>query len=112
MGTRILIVSDRMGSENEELGRVLMRNFLYALARDEGRPVAVMLSNAGVRLACNGSDSLDDLKLLVASGVVVRACGTCLDYLGLIDELVVGEVGTMSQLVSAVLGEDEIVTIA
>lgn len=112
MGKRILIVSDRMGSENHELGRVLMRNFLYALAREETRPVAVMLSNSGVRLACNGSDSLDDLRLMVAAGVTVRACGTCLDYLGVAGELAVGEVGTMNQLVSALTGDDQIVTIA
>lgn len=112
MGKRILIVSDRMGSENHELGGVLMRNFLYALAREDARPTAVMLSNSGVRLACNGSDSLDDLRIMVAAGVTVRACGTCLDYLGLADELAVGEVGTMSQLASAVTGDDPIVTIA
>lgn len=112
MGKRILILSDRMGRQNDDLGRVLMRNFLYALAREETRPVAVMLSNAGVRLACNGSDSLDDLRLMVAAGVAVRACGTCLDYLGLTEELAVGEVGTMNQLASAINGDDQIVTIA
>jgi selenium metabolism protein YedF len=111
MGKRILVVSDRMGRGDDELGRILMRNFLYSLAREENHPIAVMLSNAGVRLACKGSDSVDDLRLLVAAGVTVRACGTCLDYLGLMDELIVGEVGTMPQLTAAVLGADEVVAV-
>lgn len=112
MPTRILIVSATFGSGDDELGRLLMRNFLYSLARDEQTPVAVMLANGGVRLACEGSGSLDDLALLVEKGCSVRACGTCLDYLGLADKLVVGEVGAMPATVAAMLGDDQIVTIA
>lgn len=112
MAARVLILSDRMGRGDDELGRVLMRNFLYALAREEKRPAAVMLGNAGVRLACEGSDSLDDLRLLAENGVAVRACGTCLDFLGLADSLAVGEAGTMAQLAGAVLSGEEIVTIS
>ncbi|TLM78486.1 MAG: sulfurtransferase-like selenium metabolism protein YedF [Actinobacteria bacterium] len=112
MAKRILVMTDRMGTGDDELGRLLMRNFLYSLARAETPPAAVLLSNGGVRLACEGSDSLDDLRLLVDNGVAVRACGTCLDVLHLKEALAVGEVGTMSDLVAAVTGEDAIVTIA
>lgn len=112
MAKRILIQSDRFGSGDDDLGRILMRNFLYALAREEQRPAAVMLANGGVRLACEGSDSLGDLALLAENGVAIRACGTCLDYLGLMDKLAVGEVGTMVQSVGAICGDDEIVTVA
>jgi hypothetical protein len=55
--------------------------------------------NHGVRLACKGSDSIDDLALLVESGCVVKSCGTCLDFLGLKKRLAVGEVGTMTEAV-------------
>ncbi len=109
---RIMILSDRYGSGDDELGRLLMRNFLYALAREEQRPAAVMLANGGVRLACEGSESLDDLRLLAEHGVPVKACGTCLDYLKLTEKLAVGEVGTMVQTVSAICGADDVVTIA
>lgn len=112
MGKRVLILSDRMGRGDDDLGRVLIKNFLYSLAREGSRPAAVMLGNAGVRLACEGSDSLDDLRLLVESGVQVEACGTCLDYLGLTDALAVGEVGTMPLLVTALMSDDAVVTIA
>lgn len=112
MAKRVLVLSDRMGSGDDELGRVLMRNFIYALARDGSLPAVVVLGNSGVRLACEGSEVLDDLRLLEQSGVSVRACGTCLDYLGLTDSLVVGEVGTMAGLVEGILGEDAIVTIS
>jgi selenium metabolism protein YedF len=111
MSKRVFIVTDRIGRGNDELGAVLMKNFLYSLARNEAKPKAVMLMNEGVRLACNGSASLDDLALLAENGVPIKACGTCLDFLGLADELAVGEVGTMPASVEALLGDD-VLTIA
>jgi selenium metabolism protein YedF len=112
MAKRVLILSDRIGRGDDELGRVLMKNFLYSVARNAERPIAVMLMNDGVRLACDTSSSLDDLRLLVEAGVPVKACGTCLDYLGLTESLAVGDVGTMPDGVAAMLGEDDFVTIA
>jgi intracellular sulfur oxidation DsrE/DsrF family protein len=68
--------------------------------------------NEGVRLVCEGSDSLDDLRILTEKGVAVKACGTCLDFLGLKDRLAVGDVGAMPDSVAALLGADDVVTIA
>ncbi len=112
MAKRVLILTDRIGHGDDDLGRVLMKNFLYSLARNAEKPSAVVLMNGGVRLACEGSDSLDDLRLMVENGVAVKACGTCLDYLKLMDSLLVGEVGTMPASVEGLLGGDEVVTIA
>lgn len=112
MAKRLLVVSDSIGSHSEELGRILMRNFLYAVARNPEPPSCVMLMNEGVRLACEGSSSLDDLRILVDNGVPVKACGTCLDFLGLKDALAVGETGNMVDGVAALLGADDVVTIA
>jgi selenium metabolism protein YedF len=112
MGKRVLIITDSMGRGDEELGRILMKNFIYSLARNEDRPASVMLGNEAVRLACEGSESLDDLRLLAENGVGVRACGTCLDFLGIKEKLAVGEVGTMPDMVAVLLGDSDVVTIA
>jgi selenium metabolism protein YedF len=112
VGKVVFIESDRMGSQSEELGRILMRNFLYSLARAAAKPRLVFFVNDGVRLACEGSESLDDLFLLVEDGVPVYACGTCLDYLGLKDRLAVGAVGAMPDLVTQMLDSGDVVTVA
>lgn len=112
MAKRLLVLTDRIGRGDEDLGRVLMRNFLYSVARNAEKPSAIVLMNEGVRLACTGSDSLDDLRILAESGVQVKACGTCLDSLGLTESLAVGEVGNMTASVAGLLGEDDVVTIA
>lgn len=112
MSKRLLILTDRIGRGNDELGQALMKSFLYSVARNDEAPKAVMLMNEGVRLSCEGSDSLDDLRILAEKGVTVKACGTCLDFLGIKDRLAVGDVGTMSGSVDALLGADDVVTIA
>lgn len=112
MAKRVLVATDSVGSGSEELGRILMKNFIYSLARAEQSPECVMLMNGGVRLACTGSESLDSLKLMAENGVTIKVCGTCLDFLGLKDTLEVGEVGTMPDAVAALLGDDQVVTIA
>jgi selenium metabolism protein YedF len=106
MAKRILIITDRIGRGDDELGRVLMKNFLYSLARNAEKPRAVMLMNEGVRLACAGSGSLDDLALLAEDGVPIKVCGTCLDFLGLKDAMAVGVVGTMPDAVAKLVTDD------
>jgi selenium metabolism protein YedF len=112
MAKRLLLLTDRIGRESGELGRILMKGFLYAVARNADAPQCVMLMNDAVRLACEGSDSLDDLRLLADKGVEIKACGTCLDFLGLKDSLAVGEIGNMVDGVAALLGAGDVVTIS
>ena len=106
MTKRIFITSDRIGHSDDELGHVLMKNFLYSLARNDVKPLAIMLMNEGVRLSCADSPSLDDLLLLAENGVPVTVCGTCLDYFGLTDALSVGEIATMPGSVAALMADD------
>lgn len=112
MAKRVFIVTNRIGRGNDELGAILMKNFLYSLARNEEKPRAVMLMNEGVRLACTGSTSLDDLRILAEHGVAIKVCGTCLDFLGVKDELAVGDVGTMPDGVAALIADPDVLTIA
>jgi len=111
MAKTFWIISDTLGSGDDELGRLLMRNFVYSLARAEARPARVMLMNGGVKLACEGAATLDDLKVLAENGVIVKACGTCLDFLNLKDKLAVGEVGDMNGSVGVLSGDADVVTV-
>lgn len=111
MAKRFLITTEALGTGDDELGRTLTRNFFHSLARTAEKPSAVMFMNSGVRLACEGSEVIDDLRLLADSGVQIAVCGTCLDHLKLTDSLLVGALGTMPMAVEAFLGEDEVVTI-
>ena len=104
-----VIASDRLGHGDDELGELLMKNFIYSLARAEATPRTVGFMNGGVRLACEGSPALEDIRLLAEAGVKIRSCGTCLDFLGLRDKLAVGEVGTMPDTAALLAAGDAVV---
>jgi selenium metabolism protein YedF len=107
----LFVNSDRIGEGDDTLGGKLMASFFYSLVRAEGKPEAIVFMNGGVRLACKGSGALDDLKLLAADGVRIYACGTCLDFLGVKEQLAVGEVGNMNDTVSLMMRADDVVSI-
>ena len=54
--------------------------------------------NAGVKLCCEGSLLLDDIRALEALGIEIIACGTCLNYFELGDQLAVGRVTDMLEI--------------
>ena len=45
-----------------------MKGFIYALTSQEGLPDTVIMYNGGARLPVEGSESLEDLKLLESQG--------------------------------------------
>lgn len=111
MGKVVFVNSDRIGDGDAELGLKLMQSFFYSLARTETKPSAVLFMNSGVRLTCDGSATLEDIRLLAADGVTVKSCGTCLDYYGLMDTLAVGEVGTMNGTAETFMAADDVVSV-
>ena len=94
--TVVVVASDRMGEGNDELGKVLIKGFIFAVTQLDTLPKAMLFYNGGATLTTEGSDSLEDLKSLEAQGVEILTCGTCLDYYGLKDKLAVGSVTNMS----------------
>ncbi len=97
--TVVVISSDRMGSGNDELGKVLMKGFVFAVSKLDELPSAMLFYNGGATLTAEGSESLEDLKELEAQGVEIMTCGTCLDYYGLKEKLEVGTVTNMYSIV-------------
>lgn len=96
-----VISSDRMGAGNDELGKVLLKGFIFALSQLETLPSKILFYNGGATLTAEGSDSLEDLKKMEAEGVEILTCGTCLDYYGLKEKLGVGSVTNMYAIVEA-----------
>ena len=75
-----------------------MRGFTYALAEGARKPLRVILMNAGVKLAVEGSDCLASLKRLEEAGVDMIACGTCVEFYGLKGKLAVGRISNMYEI--------------
>lgn len=98
-GLVVVIPSDKMGEPEAELGKILMKGFLFALSKQDALPETIIFYNGGARLTTEDSDSLEDLKLMENQGVEILTCGTCLKLLGLEDKLQVGSVSNMYEIV-------------
>jgi selenium metabolism protein YedF len=103
-GLVAVLSSDQMGGGNEELGRILMKGFVYAITQLEELPETVLLYNGGAKLSVEGSQSLEDLKNLEAQGVEILTCGTCLNFYELADKLKVGSVTNMYEIAEKMAG--------
>jgi selenium metabolism protein YedF len=112
MAKTFWFTTDTLGTGDEELGRLLARSLIYSLARADAKPARLMFMNGGVRLTCEGSPVLEDLRAMAEAGVIVKSCGTCLDYLGLKDQLAVGEIGDMAGSAAVLAGDSDVVTVA
>lgn len=95
----VAIGASTMGSGDDTLGRTLMKAFLYALSQQETLPETILFYNGGAMLTTEGSASIEDLKSMEAQGVEILTCGTCLDFYGRKDKLLVGGVTNMYQIV-------------
>ncbi|MDR2574962.1 MAG: sulfurtransferase-like selenium metabolism protein YedF [Treponema sp.] len=106
-----LITGDQIGISAEEAGKKLMQTFLYSLAQLPKAPEIILLINAGVKLAAQGSDVLDNLKALAEHGADIRSCGQCLNYYGLTEKLAVGKITNMMEIVEFLTSSRRVITI-
>ncbi|NLC12187.1 MAG: sulfurtransferase-like selenium metabolism protein YedF [Firmicutes bacterium] len=109
--TVLLISSSTLGRGSEELGKILMRSFIYTLHEAETIPDRMLFINSGVYLTVEGSPVLDELKKLAERGVEIFSCGTCLDYYKLKEKLAVGSVTNMYDTVEALTKASRCITL-
>ena len=107
--TVVVVSSDRMGIGNDELGKVLIKGFIFAVTQLDTLPKTMLFYNCGATLTAEGSDSLEDLRSLEAQGVEIMTCGTCLDYYGLKEKLAVGSVTNMYSIVETMANAGKII---
>ena len=96
----VFVGRDVIGDGDRELGTSLMRMFFYTLSQGEDKPGAVLFMNAGVRLPTLDGQVVEHLRALAAAGVEILVCGTCLNFYGLTEQLQVGAVSNMYDIVA------------
>ena len=107
--TVVVIASDKMGEGAEELGKTLLKAFVFSLTQQDKLPKTILFYNGGAHLTVQGSDSLEDLQDMAARGVEILTCGTCLNHYGLTEQLAVGGVTNMYDIVEKLTHADLVV---
>ncbi len=107
----IFIATDEMGVGSSELGKMLMRNFIYTLTKRDVLPKAIVFMNSGVKLSIIDSPVVEELEELEQNGVQILVCGTCLDYYNLEEKHKAGLVSNMYDISDMLLEAGQVVTI-
>jgi predicted peroxiredoxin len=89
----------------------LTKTFLSLAKQNSNLPKAICFYTEGVKLACEGSPVLEELRSLEDMGVRIILCQTCLNYFDLIDKVQVGIVGGMGDIITAMSEADSVVTV-
>lgn len=109
--TVIAISKDFMGNGSEELGKILIKGFVYTSSEYEKLPKTIVFFNSGVKLTCEDSPCIDGLQKLQDKGVEIISCGTCLDYFKLKEKLLVGEISNMYSIYETLFNAGKVINI-
>lgn len=94
--------TNAIGTNNSELGGNLAKMAIYTLSESDRIPAYVLFMNEGVKLVTGVEPQIvENLNTLIDKGCKVLVCGTCLNYYGLKEELKVGTVSNMYDILGA-----------
>ena len=85
--TVVVLASDKMGEGAEELGKTLLKAFVFSLTQQDKLPKTILFYNGGAHLTC----------------------GTCLNFYGLTEKLAVGGVTNMYVIAEKMLNAGNVV---
>ncbi len=109
--TVILVTNNGMGKADIALQHKLAAKYFELLMQNTHLPAAICFYTEGVKLSVTASPVLEQLKALEAKGVRLILCSTCLDFYGLSDQIQVGIVGGMSDIIEAQTKASKVITI-
>ena len=94
----IAFSSDKMGEGDDELGKLLVINFLKAVKDLDSLPSSMVFYNSGAKLGIEGSPTADILKELHGMGVKIVFCGTCAKHFSIEAKIKTGILGNMFEI--------------
>lgn len=95
----VVVDTNTMGRGSDELGKNLLKMFIYSLTEQDILPKQIIFYNGGVSLVTEDSDSLEDLQALADQDVEIYACGACLNFFELTEKVAIGEITNMYRIV-------------
>lgn len=113
-GKRVLSViflsKDYFGQGDESFSQHLLNLFLQTVLEAGHSPKAILMANSGVKLMANDSSMrkvLDDFK---SRGCEVLACGLCLEFYGIKDQVPTEQITNMFAIAEYLFAADKVLT--
>lgn len=110
-GSVIVFGHNVMGGGDDELGKILMKSYIYSLTELTTPPEQLLFFNGGAFLTTEGSDVLDDLKTLEDKGAQISTCGTCVDFYDMKDKVAIGDITNMYAIAEVMSQSDRTIVL-
>lgn len=105
----IAFSSDVMGEGDNDLGRLLMTNFIKAIKDFDVLPDKMVFYNRGVKLGAEDSPVLEDLKDLERMGVSLLMCSTCVVFYFHEESVKTGTLSNMFEIAQVMVSAGNVV---
>ncbi len=109
--TILVFTRNGLGDAPAELQQKLALKFLQLTLAAQLLPAKILFYTDGVKLACEGSPVIGELKIMQDRGVELILCSTCLDFFGLRDQVQVGIVGGMPDIIEALNAAEKVISL-
>lgn len=107
----IFVNKEIIGTGDDELGKSLMKMFIYTISEGDDLPKSILFMNGGVKVPTLNDQAIEHLKVLQDKGVELLVCGACLNFYGLEEKLEVGRVSNMYDITNAMKDASKVITI-
>lgn len=104
----VCVKTGKLGEGDPELGDILMKGFFNTLPNIDQLPTSVIFVNAGIFLTLNGSPIIEALETLKGKGVEILICGTCVEFYKKMDDIAVGQVSNMLDILERITAAGKI----
>lgn len=101
VGVVYVISANTMGQGSDELGWGLLQTYVQTIKEISPLPTRILFYNSGVLLTCRQSGILKYLQELEEMGVEILSCGTCIDFFNKNDEVLVGSLTNMFEIMDS-----------
>jgi selenium metabolism protein YedF len=110
VGTVVFLGKDKFGEGDAEFSTTLISLFLQTMLASGHRPRAILLANTGVKLMGKQSSSLKVLNDFKEAGVEVLACGLCVEFYKLKEEIPSAQITNMFAICEYMFAADKVIS--
>ncbi len=107
----IFVNKEIIGAGDDELGKSLMKMFIYTISEGDDLPKSILFMNGGVKVPTLNEQAIEHLKVLEDKSVELLVCGACLNFYGIEDKLQVGKISNMYDITNAMKDASKVITI-
>lgn len=108
--TVVFITRDKLGDGEPDFSRTLLDVFLQTMFEAGHRPQAILLANSGVKLMAADSSALKVLEDFRSAGTEVLACGLCVKFYALEDQVRKEQITNMFAICEYVNAASKVIT--